>query len=132
MKINIVFLWKYNNKWIWGWDRKFWIYYKNLNTEHFNKFFIYITENEKIANTEWNEVIITQCKVMEFLKSKNIDYVYFAWANLWKDLENKILEKYIWLINVNFTPRYIEDPRILNLLEIKVYSLRNCEFLCCL
>ncbi len=119
MKINLAFLWKNNNQWIWWWDRKYWIYYSNLDNNYYNKYFIYVTENEKQVSFSWNEVVLTQNLILDFLNKKEIHYLYFAWANINNELYDEILKKYIWLINVNFTPCYKENPRILNLIISK-------------
>lgn len=119
MKINLAFIWKYNNKWIWGWDRKFWIYYNNLDTKYFNKYFVYLTDDKSLVNKTWNEVILSGDLVLDFLDEKSINYVYFAWANIWKELNDEILKKYIWLLNVNFTESYQNNNRILNLIISK-------------
>lgn len=119
MRINIVFLWKYNNNWIWWWDRKFGIYFNNLNENYFNKYFIYNTSDFKNINNEWNQVVLSEDLIIDFIAEKKIDYIYFAWAIISKDLEDKILERCIWLINVNFTSLYTENPRLLNLIISK-------------
>nr|MDD3719886.1 glycosyltransferase [Candidatus Gracilibacteria bacterium] len=119
MKINIVFLGNYNNNGIGGGDRKFGIYFNNLNEKYFNKFFIYLSNNNKYINKNGNEVVLTEDLIFDFINENKIDYIYFSGAIISKKLENKILEKCIGLVNVNFTPIYSENPRILNLIISK-------------
>lgn len=119
MKIRIAFLWNHNNQWIWGGDRKFGIYFRNLSEQYFDKYFVHLTTNTEFVQIIENEVILVEDELLPFLESKNIDYVYFSGAKISKNMEWEILKKYTWLINVNFTPCYSADPKKLNLIISK-------------
>ena len=116
MKIHLAFLCPYNNSWIGWWDRKYGIYYRNLNQELFEGYMIYITQDSGVIKTSWNEIILTEDKLDSFLREKKIEFVYFGWAKISQETEDTILKYTTGLVNVNFTPIYTTDKRKLNLI----------------
>ncbi len=116
MKIHLAFLCPYNNQWIGWWDRKYGIYYKNLDEIFFEKYMIYVTKDKNQIQLEWREVIVTEDMIEDFCNKKNIEFIYLAGAKVSKETEDTLLENRTGLINVNFTPLYTTDPRKLNLI----------------
>ncbi len=116
MKISLAFLCPYNNRWIGGWDRKYSIYYKNLDEVCFEKYMIFVTSDVKNVMREWREVVLTEDMIENFCHEKGIESIYFGGGKVSKETEDVLLEKCIWLVNVNFTPIYTTDPRKLNLI----------------
>ncbi len=120
MKIKIAFLWPHNNQGIWWGDRKFSIYYKYLNEQYFDKYFIYIVSDGKLESYDSDDkILLTQEHILEFLISKNIDFVYFAWAKITTEIRDNILNDFFWLVNVNFTDCYTTNKKLLNLIISK-------------
>lgn len=120
MKIKIAFLWPYNNQWIGWWDRKFSIYYKNLSEDLFEKYFVYVVHDMTLISTEnHNEIFLTEEGLEDFFASKDIDYIYFAWAKISEYSKESLLKKYYGLINVNFTDCYTDNKKLLNLIISK-------------
>ena len=116
MQIHIAFLCPHNNQWIGGWDRKYGIYYKNLDEIYFDKYMIYVTNNSTAINTKWREVILTEDMIEDFCREKGIEFIYFGGAKISRETEDMILRERTWLVNVNFTPIYTTDPRKMNLI----------------
>lgn len=116
MKIRLAFLCPHNNFGIGWWDRKYGIYYKNLDPELFEGYMIFITKNSEDVNKNISEPILTEDMLLAFCEEKNIDYIYFGGAKITKTTEDILLEKRVWLVNVNFTPIYTTDSRKLNLI----------------
>jgi hypothetical protein len=116
MKIRLAFLSPYNNQWIGWWDRKYGIYYKNLDEIFFEKYMIYVTKDKNQIQLEWREVILTEDMLEDFMSKKNIEFIYLAGAKISKETEDILLKNRTGLINVNFTPIYTTDPRKLNLI----------------
>ncbi|NDK08117.1 glycosyltransferase [Candidatus Gracilibacteria bacterium] len=119
MKIKIVFLGKYNNKGIGGGDRKYNILYENLNVNFFEKYFIYITDKKKLISIESKNYVLTSDMILDFLFENNIDYVYFAGADILNDIKENIIKNFVCLINVNFVHCYLKNPNVLNLIISK-------------
>lgn len=119
MKIKIVFLWKYNNNWIWWWDRKYKIFYENLSNDYFEKYFIYITDNKNFVSNKSEKLVFLNCMILDFLYKHKIDYVYFAWANITSEVKENIFNNFISLNNVNFVHCYIKNSNVLNLIISK-------------
>lgn len=116
MKIHLAFLCPYNNTWIGGWDRKYGIYYRNLDDVLFEKYMIYVTSDASLTNKIGKEVILTEDMLTDFCREKKIEFLYFGGGKISKDTEDTLLRDMIWLVNINFTPLYTTDPRKYNLI----------------
>lgn len=119
MKINIAFLLPYNNQWIWWTDRKFGIYYNNLHKEYFNKYCVYVTEDTSNIQKAWDESVLLDTQIESFLEEKNIDFIYYWWAKINKNIYDMLLHKYYIIMNINFTNLYQNNDKILNFIISK-------------
>mgnify|MGYP006933476022 FL=1 len=75
MRLHLAFLWPYNNQWIGGGDRKYGIYYKNLDEEYFEKYMIFVTTDATAVHTIWREVVLTEDMIEDFCSEKKIEYI---------------------------------------------------------
>lgn len=117
MKIKILFLAPYNNQGIGWWDRKYALYFQHLPEEYFEKYFVCVCTEKKTAPQD--TILLYEDEIVDFITEKWIEYVYFASAKISADTKSRVLDICTGLINVNFTPCYTTDPRILNLIISK-------------
>lgn len=124
MKINIAVIGPEEG--IGGTNRKYRIYFKYLDEKKFNKYYINIShEKEEEKETEKNEFLLSRDKIIDFLKRKNISYVYLSVRKDYSaELYDEIRKNMFILKNVNFTELYDSDEKVLNLIISKTDHLK--------
>ena len=122
MKIKIAFLMKPTSG-IGGGDRKFMLYYKYLNPDYFDKYFLFLEKNDKIIDKN-NEVhSISEENLKDFITKHNIDFIYLA-AVIKKETYESLKEHVFFLKNINFTDLYSPDEKTINLIISKTDFLK--------
>ncbi|MBT3405575.1 glycosyltransferase [Candidatus Woesearchaeota archaeon] len=120
-KINIVI--SAPDKGIGGGNRKYGIWYRNLDSKYFNKCFVYIDEESKgIKKDKSGNYRIKKNDLSQFIKSKDIDFFYPGKLN--QESCEIIKSQTHLLSNVVFTRKLTEDPRVSNLIISKTEFVR--------
>lgn len=124
MKIRIAFLMKPTSG-IGGGDRKFMLYYKYLNPDFFDKYFLFLDKTSKILNQKEKIFSIAQEKLEEFLEKNKIDFLYLA-AKINEDIYDYLRKRVFFIKNVNFTENYSSEEKVINLIISKTdyYKLK--------
>ncbi len=124
MKIRIAFLMKPTSG-IGGGDRKFMVYYKYLNHDYFDKYFLFLGENKKIIDKNESIFFIAEQNLNNFISKYNIDFLYLA-VPIKKNTYTALRNDLFFIKNVNFTEVYDCDKRVINFIISKTdyYKLK--------
>jgi len=119
MKIRIAFLAPEQQSGIGGGDRKYDLYYNNLQDEYFWAVYLCVTHTLAHEDLEAERPVVFHDHVLGYLQQHQIEYVYLAWAKISPEMEKSITDYCPMLINVNFTPCYRPTGNYLNLVISK-------------